>query len=76
MESKEIQVTGFGQREVSTYMLDYKTAEALGYKKPYRWDNQVRTVLDQARNFVVAHGGSTPGTWATEEAVNLPLFRG
>ncbi|MFJ5356335.1 KilA-N domain-containing protein [Pectobacterium sp. CHL-2024] len=37
-------------------------------KKPYRWDNQVRTVLDQARNFVVAHGGSTPGTWATEEA--------
>ncbi|EJX7426040.1 KilA-N domain-containing protein [Escherichia coli] len=32
-------------------------------KKPYRWDNQVRTVLDQARNFVVAHGGSTPGQW-------------
>lgn len=34
-------------------------------KKPYRWDNQVRTVLDQARNFVVLVGRNG-GTLATE----------
>lgn len=35
-------------------------------KMPKEWDNRLRTVLDQGGNFLLAHGGSTPGTWATE----------
>lgn len=48
MESKEIQVTGFGQREVSTYMLDYKTAGALAMSYNLQLGIEVLTILEEA----------------------------
>ncbi|KAA0941119.1 hypothetical protein FQ186_28925 [Pseudomonas sp. ANT_H14] len=31
-----------------------------------KWNNEIRTALDQRRNFVIERGGANPGTWATE----------
>ena len=31
-----------------------------------KWNNEIRTALDQSRNFVIERGGANPGTWATE----------
>jgi len=45
----------------------HKTLNLEDPKAPHRWSNKVREHLDQTRNFVVAHGGANPGTWATEE---------
>lgn len=36
-------------------------------KEPGQWDNEIKRRLDQDGNFRLAHGGATPGTWATEE---------
>ena len=46
----------------------HKELELPSAKEPGQWRSGVRTLLDQDANLHVAHGGSTPGTWATEEA--------
>ncbi|MCH6433463.1 KilA-N domain-containing protein [Escherichia coli] len=46
----------------------HKELELPSAKEPGQWRSSVRTLLDQDANLHVAHGGSTPGTWATEEA--------
>lgn len=46
----------------------HKELELPSTKEPGQWRSSVRTLLDQDANLHVAHGGSTPGTWATEEA--------
>ncbi|HBP9047721.1 TPA: KilA-N domain-containing protein [Escherichia coli] len=45
----------------------HKELELPSAKEPGQWRSSVRTLLDQDANLHVAHGGSTPGTWATEE---------
>ncbi|HDI5997111.1 TPA: hypothetical protein POB14_000994 [Escherichia coli] len=47
----------------------HKELELPSAKEPGQWRSSVRTLLDQDANLHVAHGGSTPGTWATEETV-------
>ncbi|MDR7938618.1 KilA-N domain-containing protein [Enterobacter soli] len=46
----------------------HKELELSSAKEPGQWRSGVRTLLGQDANLHVAHGGLTPGTWATEEA--------
>lgn len=41
-------------------------AKTLGVREPGQWRTAVRRALDQNANLHLAHGGTTPGTYATE----------
>ncbi|WP_409075725.1 hypothetical protein ACF2G4_06600 [Pantoea sp. C3] len=52
MESKDIQLTGFGKREVKTYMLDYKTAGAIAMSYDLQLGLEVLNILEDSLNTI------------------------